>query len=69
MWKTTFCPQFNMITFTFIIWLINTVVYIVTLFVTAGSDRELNELVFLGPALRTLHKFGALDAYEIRYNY
>ena len=69
MWKTTFCPQFNMLTFTFIIWVINTVVYIVTLFSTLGKDRDLNEWVFLGPALRTLHKWGALDAYEIRYNY
>ena len=69
MWKTTFCPQFNMLTFTFIIWAINTIVYIVTLFCTLGKDRDLNDIVFLGPSLRTLHTFGALDAYEIRYNY
>ena len=56
-------------TFTFIIWVINTVVYILTLFFTLGPDRELNHWVFLGPALRTLHKWGALDAYEVRYNY
>lgn len=69
MWKSTFCPQFSMFSFTFIIFAINTVMYLLTLLFTLGADYSLNQFVFLGPDLHTLHSFGALDAYEIRYNY
>ena len=36
---------------------------------TTQADKSLNQYVFLGPDLHTLHKWGALDAYEIRYNW
>ena len=69
MWKSTFCPKFTIWSFTFMIWALNTLMYIFTLLMTSQSDKELNEYVFLGPDLRTLHYWGALDAYEIRYNF
>ena len=59
-----------MISFIFVIWVVNTVIYLATLFTTwVRRDRELNYFVFLGPDLRVLHAWGALDAYEIRYNW
>lgn len=70
MWKSTFCPQFTLASFIFVIWVVNTLFYLITLFVTTiQSDRELNYYVFLGPDLRVLHAWGSLDYYEIRYNY
>ena len=51
------------------IWLINTIMYLFTLMMTAQSDRSLNDYVFLGPDNKTLHTWGALDAWEIRYNF
>ena len=70
MWKSTFCPQFTIVSFTFMIWVLNTICYIGTLIMTwVKNDRDLNYYVFLGPDLRVLHTWGALDAYEIRYNY
>ena len=66
MWKSTFCSNFTVWSFTFMVYLVNTIVYLATLFMTIiQSDRELNDKVFLGPDLRILHKWGALDAYEI----
>ena len=70
MWRSTFCPQFTMLSFIFMIWVLNTVMYIITLIMTAvRTDKDLNGFVFLGPDLEVLHAWGALDAYEIRYNY
>ena len=66
MWMTTFCPKFSIISFTFMIWAINTAVYIVTLFFTVSPNKELNYYVFLGPDLKTLHNWGALYAFEIQ---
>ena len=51
------------------IWVINTLVYILTLFMMVSPNKGLNDLVFLGPDLRTLENWGALNAYEIRYNF
>ena len=69
MWKTTFCPQFSPLSFTFLLWLIITVVFAVLLGVMAMPEKQLNENLFLGPDLKTLHAWGALDPYMIRYNY
>ena len=69
MWKSTFCPQFSYFSFTFIIFAINTLMYLLSLLMTTQGDKSLNQYVFLGPDLHTLHKWGALDAYEIRYNW
>lgn len=43
--------------------------YLLSLLMTTQGDKSLNQYVFLGPDLHTLHKWGALDAYEIRYNW
>ena len=69
MWKSTFCPQFTVVSFTFLIWLVNTAAYVATLFMAVSPNKELNDKVFLGPDLYTLHAWGALDAYEIQQNY
>ena len=64
MWKSTFCPQFTMLSFTFVIWVVNTLMYLATLLLTwVRTDRYLNSWVFLGPDLRILHEWGALDAF------
>ena len=42
MWKSTFCPKFTVVSFTFIIWLITTGVYLATLFMTVQPRYELN---------------------------
>jgi len=51
------------------IWVINTIVYILTLFMMVSPNKDLNSLVFLGPAPSTLEKWGALNAYKIRYDF
>ena len=66
MWKTTFCPQFTMVSFTFLAWVIMTAVYLFTLCMMISPSKDLNSRVFLGPDLETLHAWGALDAYEIQ---
>jgi len=58
-----------MISFTFLIWVINTIVYIATLFFAVGANKQLNPLIFLGPDPDTLESWGALYPYEIRYNF
>ena len=59
-----------MMSFIFVVWVLNTVFYIATLIMTAvRTGRDLNVSVFLGPDKTVLHAWGALDAYEIRYNY
>ena len=51
------------------IWVINTIVYILTLFMMVSPNKNLNSLVFLGPDPATLEKWGALNAYKIRYDF
>lgn len=65
MWKSTFCPQFNMVSFTFLVWVINTAAYLFTLCMMISPEKELNYRVFLGPDPKTLHAWGALDSWEI----
>ena len=69
MWKSTFCPQFTPVSFTFLAFLVNTGVYAATLCMMISPQKQLNPNVFLGPDLHTLHAWGALDAWEIRYNF
>ena len=42
MWKSTFCPQFSYFSFTFMIFALNTLMYLLTLLMTLGADRTLN---------------------------
>ena len=69
MWKSTFCPQFTPISFTFIIWVINTSIYVMSVLMMASPGKRFNPLIFLGPDLQTLVNWGALYPWEIRYNY
>ena len=66
MWKSTFCPQFTPWSFTFLIWVANTIVYIASLCVLVGPEKIVNPLVFLGPDPRTLENWGALSAYKVQ---
>lgn len=58
-----------MVSFTFMIWAINTIVYIITLFMVVGPGKKLNYFVFLGPDPRTLEDWGALNPYKVRYDF
>ena len=58
-----------MVSFTFLIWAINTIVYVASLAMVAGPDRRLNYWVFLGPDPQTLNNWGALNPAKIRYDY
>ena len=70
MWQTTFCPAFSPLKFTFIVWVLNTVIYIVTLGIAMFSGNyRLNDNAFLGPDPEILNNWGALNQYEIRVNW
>ena len=70
MWKFAFCPTFTPYSFIFLIWVMNTIAYLVSLILTTTqSDRHMNDLVFLGPDLRTLNALGCLNPWEIHQNY
>ena len=69
MWKTTFCPQFTMVSFTFLAWVLLTAAYMFCLCMMISPSKDLNDRVFLGPDRSTLHTWGALDAWEIQNNY
>merc|ERR1712046_23718 len=70
MWQTTFCPTFSPIFFTFIIWAVNTIVYLSTLSATIFlGDYMLNNKVFMGPDSSLLIKLGCLDRDKIYFNY
>ena len=47
-WKSTFCPNFTVFAFPFIIWLINTALYIATLIGAGVKGYPLDDRVFLG---------------------
>ena len=63
--KETLCPFFSFKSFSFIIVVINLVVYIITLIPNGLSDKELN-YYFLPPNEKTLYDFGNLNGYEMR---
>lgn len=70
MWQTVFCPSFSPLKFTFMIWVVNTCVYIALLTATLViGDYGLNPNVFLGPDVNLLNTWGCLNQYEIHENY
>ncbi len=48
MWKTTFCPNFTMCSFTFLIILLQLIFFVITLIHTAFMENGLNDMFFLG---------------------
>ena len=48
-WKTTFCPDFTMCSFTFLILVVQLIFFIVTLIHTVNyTEKGLNDTFFLG---------------------
>ena len=47
-WKYTFCPNFTVFAFPFVIWVINTALYIATLIGAGVKGYPLDDRVFLG---------------------
>ena len=48
MWKTTFCPSFTVLSFTFVLILLQIFLFIVTLIHSASLENGLNDMFFLG---------------------
>lgn len=70
MWQTTFCPTFSPVSFTFLVWALNSCVYLASVSVTAfWGTYSFNNAVFLGPDPYLLDDWGALNRYEIYQNY
>ena len=63
--KETLCPFLHFRSFSFIIIIINVVIYIISLF-PHGLDDSYKELYFLPPSTITLGDFGHLYGYKIR---
>jgi len=67
-WTATFCPNFSMLAFPFVIWLINTVLYIATLIGARVKLYGLDDRVFLGVKPEFLNNLQANNPWEVRYN-
>jgi hypothetical protein len=59
MWKYTFCGNFKPDAIPMIFWIIMSVVYITTV----ALSEKLNELIFMGPDLIVLNKWGAKNSF------
>lgn len=66
MWTTTFCPNFNIWSFTFLNVFIQLIVFIATIIFTTTTDQGINDHWFLGNSLETLEKFGMRMPYKIK---
>lgn len=51
------------------VWAINTIVYVATLCVVIGPNKNLNYFVFLGPDPKTLDNWGALNPYKVQQDF
>ena len=54
MWKFTFCPNFSIVSFPFVMWSIVTVIYIIELIVAGADGDGLSKYIFLGPNWKVL---------------
>lgn len=69
-WTTTFCPNFELMSFPCIMWLIITVIFLATLISCAFlPNANLNSYLFLGVNPAFLNTLQAMNPYEVRYNY
>lgn len=72
-WTSTFCPNFNIFSFPFVIWALNTLIYLGVLisipFVNDPRFSPLYPIEFLGPDPDYLNYLQAMNPYEVRYNY
>lgn len=69
-WTTTFCPNFSIYSFPFVIWTLNSLIYLFVLIsVPIFSNTSLYSIEFLGPDPSYLNTLQAMNPYEVRYNY
>lgn len=68
-WKNTFCPNFTIFAFPFVVFVINTAVYITTLFMNFNINYNLDDSVFLGADTALLAKWQAMWPYKIQQDY
>jgi len=65
-WKNAFCPNFNPFAFPFIVWIINTLVFIASNFMSLDPNYAIDYYVFLGPDPHLLAKWQAMWPYKIQ---
>jgi rhomboid protease GluP len=66
MLQINLCPRFQVFSFTFLLTIINLVVFITTF---SMSTSDLDNDSFMGMSAKKLSSFGAKDPYRIRYDY
>jgi membrane associated rhomboid family serine protease len=66
MLQVNLCPKFQVFSFTFLLTIINLVVFIITF---SMSTNDLDNDEFMGMSAKKLSSFGAKDPYRIRYSY
>lgn len=69
-WTSTFCPNFNMFSFPFVIWMVNTIVYIGSLIALGFlSAPKMYDFEFLGADPTYMNTLQAMNPFEVRFNY
>ena len=67
MWKTTFCPDFTMCSFTFLMLVVQLIFFIITLIHTVNyTEKGLNSTFFLGIQPYSLQVFGMRMPYYMK---
>jgi len=68
-WKYTFCPEFSVKKLPFILWALNTMIYLISLGLCFFPKYGLDKNVFLGPDVELLYKLQAMSPYDVKDNY
>jgi len=68
-WTSNFCPSCSVTSFPFIIWMVNSVIYLATDVTMYFFGYEMYTLVFLGAPPQWLNTCQAMNPYEVRYGY
>jgi len=69
MWRYTFCPNFSVLSFTFLICVAQLLIFIGEMWHTLKNTDSLNEKFFLGIQLQTLQVFGMRMPWLIKEGY
>lgn len=67
MWKLTFCPHFRICSFTFLLIIVEIIVFVAEAIHSGVANKKLNKYFFLGSELQTQQVFGMRIPYAIRY--
>lgn len=68
-WTSNFCPNCTYTSAPFLIWMVNTIVYLLELVSMIFTNGHLYDLEFLGPNPSYLNSMQAMNPWEVRYNY